>query len=151
MANLTENAGRSYHGTVPYVNFDVGPNQEVFAGQAMIAGANGIVNLAASGEFVGFADEYVNNLTNVEPNLGANRATTAKIAVAGYVWMTVNKGSTFVFGDVGSAVYATDGNTFDLANAGTDVAIGKVVNVDAAVVAGASSAEVLVQFGLGVI
>lgn len=151
MANLTANAGRKFHGTPVYVNFDVGANLEVFAGQAMIAGANGVVNLTTGGEFVGFADEYVNNLTNVEPHLGANRATTAKMAAAGYAWITVNKGSTFVFGDVGAAVYANDGNTFDLADAGSDVAIGKIVNCDTVVSGAATSGEVLVQFGLGVI
>lgn len=149
MADLTENSGRKFHGPVRYVTFDVGANLEVFAGQAMIAGTNGIVNLTTGGEFVGFADEHVDNRTNVEPHEGVARATTAKLAVEGMVWLTIDKGSAIASTDVGAAVYANDGNTFDLADAGSDVAIGKIVQCDDAT--GSNSGECLVAFGLAYI
>jgi len=149
MASLTENAGRSFHGPVRYVTFDVGADLEVFAGQAMIAGTGGIVDLTTGGEFVGFADEYVDNRTNSEPHDGTARATTAKVAAEGMVWLTVTKATNFASSDVGATVYANDGNTFDLADAGSDVAIGKVVQCDDAV--GSTSGEVLVAFGLAYI
>lgn len=153
MANLTENSDRSYHGHVRYVAYDVGGNLEVFVGQAMIAGANGMVNLTtgSGADFLGFAAEYVNNLTNVEPHEGDNRATKAKVAVEGYVWLSVAKGSPFASTDVGATVYGNDGNTFDLADAGTDVAVGVIVNCDDAVVSGGNTEDVLVKFGPGTV
>jgi hypothetical protein len=149
MANLTDNSGRKFHGNVVRMTYDVGPNLEVFAGQAMIAAANGIINATptAAGDFLGFADEYVDNRDNVEPHLGANRATTATLVIDGLVWIDVANGAAFTYDDVGLQVYASDGNTFTTSAGTNNILIGKIVNVDAAVVSGGNTEEVCVRFG----
>ena len=148
MADLAANSGRKYQGNPVKMSYDVGPNLEVFAGQAMIAGANGIVNATpgAGADFIGFAMEHVDNRNNVEPHNGANRATTAEVAIEGYVWLDVDNGAAITFDDIGLQVYATDGNTFVTAAVSNNVPIGKIVNVDAAVVGGANTEEVCVRF-----
>ena len=147
MANLTSNLGREYQGPVTKSRYEVAANLEVFAGQAMIAGTAGIVNLTAtaSGDFIGFAVEYVNNLTNSVPNGGAARAAKADIAIAGFVYVTITKGSAITYDDVGASVYGTDGNLFDLAQATNEILVGTVVNVDAAL--GSSTGSCLIKFG----
>ena len=146
MADLTTNLGREYQGPITKSRYDVGANLEVFAGQAICAGTGGVINAAAGGgDFVGFAVEYVNNLTNAVPHGGAARAAKVEIAIAGFVWLTIAKGGAIVFGDIGLPVYATDGNTFDLADAGTDILVGRIKNVDYAL--GDSTGSCLVQFG----
>lgn len=147
MADLTTNLGREYQGSIIKSRYDVGANLEVFAGQAMIAGTGGIVNATAtaSGDFVGFAVEYVNNLTNSVPHGGAARAAKAEIAIAGFVWLSIAKGSAITYDDVHASVYATDGNLFDLAQATNEIFIGYVVNVDYAL--GDNTGSCLVKFG----
>lgn len=152
MADLTENAGRKFHGMVKYIDYDVGANLEVFAGQAMIAGTGGIVNATATAgaDFLGFAAQHVDNRTNVEPHEGVARATTAKVAVDGYVYLTVANGAPFTYDDIGLSVYASDGNTFSTTQGTNEPLIGKIIQVDAAVASGGNTEEVLVRFGLGV-
>lgn len=147
MANLTTNLGREYQGPVTKSRYEVAANLEVFAGQAMIAGTGGIVNLTAtaSGDFIGFAMEYVNNLTNSIPNGGAARAAKADVAIAGFVYVSIAKGSAITYADVGASVYASDGNSFDLAQAANEILVGTIVNVDLAL--GASTGSCLIKFG----
>lgn len=147
MANLTSNLGREYQGPVTKSRYEVGANLEVFSGQAMCAGTNGIVNAVGSLniDFIGFAMEHVNNLTNVEPHGGAARAAKADIAIAGFLYLSIANGAAITFDDVGLPVYASDGNTFSLTQGTNEPLVGVVMNVDLAL--GANTGDCLVKFG----
>jgi len=147
MANLTTNLGREYQGPVTKSRYEVAANLEVFAGQAVIAGTGGIVNMTAtaSGDFIGFAMEYVNNLTNSIPNGGAARAAKADVAIAGFLYLSIANGAAITYDDVGLSVYASDGNTFSLTQGTNEMAVGVLVNVDLAL--GANTGDCLVKFG----
>jgi len=147
MADLTTNLGRDYAGPVTKSRYEVGANLEVFSGQAMIAGTGGIVNLTATanGDFIGFAMENVNNLTNAVPHGGAARAAKADVAIQGFVRLSIAKGSAITYDDVGANVYGSDGNSFDLVQATNEILVGTLVNVDDAL--GASTGTCLVKFG----
>lgn len=147
MTALTANTPRAFQGELREANFEVGANLEVFVGQAMIAGANGIINATptASGDFVGFARAYADNRTGAVPYGGAARAVEVPVAVQGFVWLTVANGSNWAYSDLGATVYASDGNTFTNSAGTNNIVIGTVVNVDKAL--GAASGLVLVKFG----
>lgn len=146
MTALAANLGRKYQGENRISSFDVAANLEVFTGQCMCSSATGIVNsTAAAGDFVGFAVEHVDNRTNVLPGLGVARAAKATLAIEGYVWLTVANGSAITHDDVGVPVYTIDGNSFTT-TATANSKVGVIVNCDDAVVAAASTAEVLVYF-----
>ena len=149
MADLSSNSGLAYQGEIRKRTFDVGANLEVFAGQAMISGANGIVNATsgAGADFAGFAYGYVNNLTNSIPHGGAARATEVECVIQGFVELTVANAAAaaFTHDDKGLVVYATDGATFTTDSTGNAVVIGAIEELDDAV--GAASGTVLVKFG----
>lgn len=149
MADLTSNSTPEFHGgPIRVVSFDVGANVEVFEGQLMETGANGIVNATgAGGDVAGFSMDYVDNRTGAIPHGGAARAVKADVAVEGYVWLSVTKGSAFAHSDVGAPVYNdADGTTFNTTST-SNSKFGVIVNCDDAVVDGGSGAlRVLVYF-----
>jgi len=148
MANLITNTPRDFRGVSKRGRLDVGANVRVYVGQAMMAGTGGMVNCAsgAGADFVGFAEESVNNLTNSVPHGGAARATQADLATAGSVYLSVDNLTAWTFDDYGLPVYASDGNTFTTASSASQVPIGKVADVNAAVAGGNRVQQVLVEF-----
>lgn len=144
MADLTMNSNREYRGPTTKGRASVGANVRVFVGQAMMAGANGIVNVTTGtgNDFVGFAAESVDNRTNSIPHGGAAGAASTNLYVEGTVKMMVNHASGWGHDDVGLTVHAVDGNTFTT-TVSTHVKVGKVINV---LNATGTDAEVLVYF-----
>jgi len=149
MANLTSNLGREFLGPITKARYEVHGNIETFTGQAVSQSTNDIKACVADEEFVGFGAEYVNNLTNSIPHGGANRAAKADVMISGYVWLTVGKasGGNWAATDQGKTVYATDGNVFDIVDAGTRPIVGTIANLDNADFSGAADASILVKFG----
>lgn len=149
MADLTLNTPRKFQGAGgPIVEYPMAGNLRVFAGAALMgAAADGSATNCtptASGEFLGFAAEEVDNRTGSVYG-GTAGSTTVPIQMSGLVWLTVAHTGTYVRTDSGATVYASDGNTFTLSAGTNNIVVGKVVLVPEAVI-GAASGEVLVYF-----
>lgn len=150
MADLTAAAPRKGFGApVNEVEWDMNANSQLFAGSALMLDAStGLAANAtptASGVFLGFAKESKDNRTG-SPYGGLARSTSIKVEAKGIAHLTVARASsTFVATDVGTTVYASDGNTFTTSAGTNNILIGKIYSVPAAAV-GAASAELLVAF-----
>lgn len=150
MTDLTENAVRDYQGPPGHeIEWPMAANTQLFAGAAlMMAAATGYAANAtptASGVFLGFALGDKDNRTG-SPYGGTAGSTTIKVRQKGRIRLTVARAaSTFVLTDVGTTVYASDGNTFTTSAGTNNIVVGKIAAVPAAAV-GAASAELLVDF-----
>lgn len=152
MADLIENKNppRVYEGPAgPVRNWPMAANTQLFAGAAlMMAAASGYAancTPTASGVFIGFALEGKDNRTN-SPYGGTNGSTGIDVRQSGRVELVVARASsTFVLTDVGTTVYASDGDTFTTSAGTNNIPIGKIAVVPAAAV-GQASATLLVDF-----
>lgn len=150
MADLTANTPRSgFAAPDAEIEWDMNANSQLFAGSAIMMDAS--TGLAAnctptaSGVFLGIAKEGKDNRTG-SPYGGTARSTTIKLEQKGKAWLTVARAaSQFVATDVGTTVYASDGNTFTTSAGTNNIVVGKIAYVPLAAV-GAASAELMVAF-----
>lgn len=98
----------------------------IYAGAALCCEADGYARPVAasltSPEFLGFAEE-------AQASVGSNGAADVRIRQQGIVYVSAITGLSGI-GDVGTAVYMSDDNTFTN-SATNNVAIGKVASYDA--------------------
>lgn len=117
MSNLTANAQRIYEGPIYGNSLPVKASTEIFLSAAVGLTAGYARHLASGDTFAGFADQHINNTVATD---GLLRVPTV---YRGNVQLTVTG---VAVTDVGSDVYASDGNTFTL-TAGANVIIGKII------------------------
>ena len=115
MSNLSANTQRVYEAGDTN-NVPVKGSTEIWMGSAVGLAAGYARMLASTDTFAGFADEHQNNTS------ATNGAKTINVRTRGLIQLTI---SGIAVTDVGSDVYASDGNTFTL-TVGSNVFIGKV-------------------------
>ena len=138
MANLTTPSPRQFAVNPDFMDYPIGTSK-IYEGSAVSdagspsAGTNVANTLVAGENFLGFADQTVDNTS------GAS-GVTISVATKGYVQLVVT-GVTSA--SLGATVYASDGNTFTLTST-SNSKIGKVAKI-------VSGTTVLVAFyGLAV-
>lgn len=150
MANLTATKSRPYQGAPGHeLEWPMAANTQLFCGAfLMMAAATGYAANCvptASGVFAGIARNDSDNRTG-SPYGGTNGSTSITVTQRGRVWATVARASsTFVLTDVGTTVYASDGDTLTTDAGTNNILIGKIAQVPAAAV-GAASAELLIDY-----
>lgn len=148
MTTLSANKGREFQGPIGLkASQPVGANVKVFEGAALLKDSDGTAILAtptASGQFLGFAVEYKDNLTGSMYG-GTDGSTTVEVAMEGNVWLTVANGSNWARADTNVTIYASDDDTFTTSAGTNNIVIGKTVLIPEAAI-GAASALVLVHF-----
>ena len=150
MTDLTASKIRTYHGAPDHeIEWPMAANTQLFGGAAlMMAAATGYAancTPTAAGVFLGFAWNERDNRTGSVLG-GGNADARITTRQRGRVSLTVARASsTFVLTDVGTTVYASDGDTFTTSAGTNNIPIGKIAAVPAAAV-GAASAELVVDF-----
>lgn len=115
MSNLSANTQRVYE-VGDSNNVPIKASTEIWMGSA-VGMTSGYARMLAAGDvFVGFADEHQNNTS------ATDGAKTINVRTRGLIQLTI---SSIAVTDIGSDVYASDGNTFTL-TAGGNSFIGKV-------------------------
>lgn len=116
----TEATPRTYYGDRTYLQHGVAATTKVYQGSFLALDSDGYaVPLTTSQtKFLGLAEQDVDN------SAGADGDKSVRVVAEAIVELAVT-GATVT--SVGSTVYANDSNSIDLADAGSDVAIGKVV------------------------
>jgi hypothetical protein len=150
MTDLSANKVRTYVGAPGrQIEWPMGANSQLYLGAALMMNAStgraANVTPTASGVFIGFARGDKDNRTG-SPYGGTDGSTTITTLQNGRVLLTVARASsTFVLTDVGTTVYASDGDTFTTSAGTNNIPIGKIAFVpDAAV--GNASAQLEVDF-----
>lgn len=144
MADLTANKPRRFQGEPgPRISHAVAAGLHVYAGAALMEGANGEAALVAQGAltgFLGFAYEEVDNSS------GLVAAKRVIVEMRGLVWLHVADTDNWSRTDLNNNVFASDSDTFTTDSAtSTNRQIGKVALVPEEAI-GSASAMVLVAF-----
>ncbi len=149
MTDLTADKPRAFLGPRgPSLGWPMAANLQLFMGAALMMNAStGLaanVTPTASAQFIGFAEAGVDNRTGSVYG-GAAAAVDIPVTQSGRVLLSVAKGSAIALTDVGTTVYASDGDTFTTSAGTNNIPIGKILSVPAAAV-GSNTADVWVAY-----